>query len=1536
MASKVNTRFVVILGASVVGVLGALLGVAYVLLYNTPEELVKMGDRSMADGKYIDAAIYYSKACDKEKTNPENYKKWRESVSRQVPETPTQFDAAMKSWRGATRQLAVIQPQNLDAQKEYLETLDATILQGPFDRTSMLYVREESQLFLTHYAGQDPGPWEVLKRYRGLAQFRILAETPDAPAEDWQTARSDLEAAVRVDPSDFECATSLEALLREQGRKARIAGKTLEADELDALSKKVFDDFQARNPGNPMAILGGIQREFNDALTQFRNRHKAAADAGQPLPDLTAEGTQIAERLSPRLDEALAAAKQSGAASVTPLLIRALREMERTVDPRARYRRTSDLITFALESRPQDLDLLSAKAEVAGERDEFELGVQYLQTIIDMPNRPVSIDGQRLFGFRTNARILQAQWAVRAYLATPDEKKDEKVAARQRARDMYDYLQKNEDRNSPRVMLVQAWNSFIDNDPQTADRLLSSVNSKQRILDPDVLVLWAHIATQLNQPGAARERLLMVLQVQPNHIPAALALGQLSNSLQDFETAENLFTNILRVLPDNEMAQEGVRIARAGRGSGTPAESVQQVLMDVQREQREGVGKEGTDATVNTILTEAVTKYGYAPQLIHALVTARLNLGDREGALTYVRTGIEKNPDSVLLKSLETMLTTEDQTDANIKIIEARTDIPELNRVLAKFQWYRTAGRKAEARAMLDRAIELNPDDDQVIEVCFIDALERADWAKASEMADKAGKLNIDRAEGRTFKARQMASQRDQKGAAEIMQQVIDSGTRTPEVYRLLGRLQMALGRLSDATNSFKDALRLRPNDSGAIKDLVTALVTQNLKDQALQAAREGEKFAGNDPEFLDLWLKIEAEFGNLPLAIQRRERMALANPNDRDNLYELGRLQIRTGDLPKARTTIDRVRTLRDDFEGMALEASWHWAKNDRAAAKKTFEDFNAKMADNPARLRAHIEFAQFLYGRKDFEGAISNLEAARTYQDPKVMEADKAIADVFFAQAVLDRAAVPLAAIVASGADSPDQTYRKKLVESLIRLKKLDEAEEAIRPLISVPEPELVCLLLEADLREAQLRDSDQRQILDRVVSKYPTEAAVFVKRGQYLARTESTWREAIQDFSKAIQLSPNMWQAFRLRAALYGRMKDADRALTDLREALRLNPQDDEMLVSLVTDLIRRQRDQEAEDAAKLAIDGRPREALTYQRVGNMFQSVDRPAIAARFLKSAFELDPNDLVVQRYLDSLLAQSPPDITTADAVLRQIGEERVKKNPGFLMALSRVRLGQQNRINEAVRAATDALRLLDPANVGGMLQWHNDMDKVIPEGAKHLKFVEDAIAAGIVPTLNEWLAFFRAEIMSRNPPSLDAAAASLGELLNSTKNPPLRLLCFRLRGTAYYAAGKSSEAEAVWRTGVAEFPDDAEMNNNLAYLMAQAGKFDEALPMAQKAAELRPTSPDVLDTLGYIYMRTGKLKDAEQTLRRSLQYMTQGRQAVVSAAHLAETLYRLERFKEAKDMVDEADNLAKAMTQLDQAVVKELQDVRTLIEQPR
>lgn len=1529
--SKMNKKFVLVLGAGVVGVLGLLLGAAYLVLYNTAEELAAMGDKAMASGRYSEAAIYYSKACDREKTNAEYFRKWRESIANQIPDTQVKYQEALQGYRGATRQLAIIQRDSVEAQKEYLDGLAQSILSGPFDRQGLTYLRDEANVFIAYHAGKGPGAWDTLRRYRALANVRMMAQTPDSKSEDWLAAREDLLAAIAADPSDFQAVSTLDGVLLELSDRARAAGRTEEAEQRQREADAVIEAYRAANPDDPVMQLAMLRREFGDQVRAFQARVRAATDAGQTPPDPVEAAREFTRGAVARLDRATEAARAKGPAAVTPELVDMLRALEAAIDPANRLARTRRLIEDALATRTDSLTLLSAKAEIAAQLGEFDEAIRVLQQIIDQPNRRVSLEGARIFGFRDSARFLQALWSIRAHLALETQDPQVVSASLKRAKAFQEAFARSEAQDSIRRMMVDAWMAYVDRDPVTTNRLLTSINRRQPISDSETLVLWAQTALQTNEPGAARERLMRVLDVQPNNINAGLVFGQLCLQLQDYAQAETTFGNILRLQPDNAAAQRGLEIARAGRGAGEIGDPVQQAIMTAIRMQREGAGKPETDGQINLYLTERVEALNYAPQLVRALTTTRLGLGDREGALRIVERALEKYPGDVLLTDIRTTLTSADPTEAQLRIIDSRAEVPELNRRLARYTVLQRAGRSAEARGELDALVRLAPDDENVIEMQFLDALSRRDWDTAGRLADQAGRLNLDKAEGRTFRARLLAVRGDTKAASDLMQQIIEGGGATPEVYRLHGRMLSQMGRHAEALTSFQEALRLRPNDPGAIRDVVTSLVTQGRRDQALVAAREGARFAENDPEFLDLWLRIEAEFGNLPMVITRRERMAAANPKDRANMIELGRLLIRTGELAKARTTIDRLRADGDDLEGAALDASWHWARNDRQGAFRVFDAYVDARADQAQKLQALMDFAQFLYGRRDIEGSLSVLERARSVQNPTVMEADKAIAETHFTHGSLEQAVEVMRRILSANADSEDSAYRKRLVEALMRLGRTDEAERELAPLLASRQPDLVSQLLEADLRVAQGKRPEARVLLDRIITRFPTEAPVFIKRGQLLMREQETYRDALADFGRAIQLNPNSWQAHRLRAALHGRMGNTADALTDLRTALRLNPTDDEMLVSLVTDLLRLGRDQEAEQAAADALAGRPREALVYARVAGLFAQVGRPVIAAKFYEQAFELDANDGVTQSYLDSLLNAEPPNLTKAEEVLRRLGD-RVGKNPGFMMALGKVRAAQ-GQVPQAQRAALDAIRMLDPANGRVMLIWHEDMGRLIPSPPRYIEFLDASIRAGVVPHLNEWLAFFRAEVQSREPSIRETALQTLADLSANSRNPALRQFVHRLRGSLLFQMQRPDEAVEVWTVGVREFPLDGEMNNNLAYLLAKRERFSEALPLAEAAVRAIPESADVVDTLGYVQMRLGRLEDAEQTFRTALVYVRTAQQGLLVGAHLVECLHLRGKTEDARKVIVDLEKvLAADGARIPPDAVAEYQRVKALI----
>jgi Tfp pilus assembly protein PilF len=85
---------------------------------------------------------------------------------------------------------------------------------------------------------------------------------------------------------------------------------------------------------------------------------------------------------------------------------------------------------------------------------------------------------------------------------------------------------------------------------------------------------------------------------------------------------------------------------------------------------------------------------------------------------------------------------------------------------------------------------------------------------------------------------------------------------------------------------------------------------------------------------------------------------------------------------------------------------------------------------------------------------------------------------------------------------------------------------------------------------------------------------------------------------------------------------------------------------------------------------------------------------------------------------------------------------------------------------------------------------------------------------------------------------------------------------------------------------------------NNLAWIYAQQEKnLNQAFVMVKKAMELQPKNGLVLDTLGYILYRQGKLDDAEGRLKEALHVLPRH----------ASILYHLGLIAHAQGRTDEA-----------------------------
>ncbi len=114
-------------------------------------------------------------------------------------------------------------------------------------------------------------------------------------------------------------------------------------------------------------------------------------------------------------------------------------------------------------------------------------------------------------------------------------------------------------------------------------------------------------------------------------------------------------------------------------------------------------------------------------------------------------------------------------------------------------------------------------------------------------------------------------------------------------------------------------------------------------------------------------------------------------------------------------------------------------------------------------------------------------------------------------------------------------------------------------------------------------------------------------------------------------------------------------------------------------------------------------------------------------------------------------------------------------------------------------------------------------------------------------------------------------------------------------------AQGKIELAEARLREIVRDFPREAGPRNDLAWILAQQGReLDYALELAGEAARHQPT-PEMLDTLGFVQLKSGDPSSAVTSFEESLRLSAD---APSTRYHLATALQRLGQDERAREML--------------------------------
>lgn len=640
--------------------------------------------------------------------------------------------------------------------------------------------------------------------------------------------------------------------------------------------------------------------------------------------------------------------------------------------------------------------------------------------------------------------------------------------------------------------------------------------------------------------------------------------------------------------------------------------------------------------------------------------------------------------------------------------------------------------------------------------------------------------------------------------------------------------------------------------------------------------------------------------------------RATQLDPHHAGARAKIAELMARSGDPSLAKEGEKRMRELLESVPGN-IDALNALALSELALGESQSAEEHLKEALQrfPKNQAATTELALTYLQRQDFQKAEQVLKNARSAM-PESLDAALSLAQFYV---LTQRWPDAEGAFQSALRISPnDGAALSGLAATELRLGRKSQAEQAYRKLAALPDKRYQHLhaayLFAEGQRDAAIKEfealakkspgdrdsrsrlvaaylatgrtADAESVLAAALKAHPNDTDALLQRSWILLRSGKA-QEAQDDLNKVIHFQRDSAAAHYLLAQVYQVQGLRSQQNAELTDALRYNPA---LLPARVT------------LAQTLTLSGSPQAALD---VVNSAPKEQSQALILSLERNAASYAAGDKEAfhQGVALALKAARVPDTLLQDAVVKLIdrayaaarssASEALKQSPDNIRALRAIAFSYaaQNQAKEASRFLTDyAAQSKSPAVHLLVGEW---FWSVGDRGGARSAFNRAKILDPQSVPAN--LALARTDMADRN---LGQARKTLMLILSSD---PRNFAAEELLGAVEVQAGNFSAALECYQKALQLQPNNPQVLNNLAYILAdKAGQADEALPYAQQAVDANPANPDAVGTLGWVFYRKGLYREAQQQLQRATAEDRNSTQknAVIRKYHLAMVYLRL------------------------------------------
>jgi len=439
------------------------------------------------------------------------------------------------------------------------------------------------------------------------------------------------------------------------------------------------------------------------------------------------------------------------------------------------------------------------------------------------------------------------------------------------------------------------------------------------------------------------------------------------------------------------------------------------------------------------------------------------------------------------------------------------------------------------------------------------------------------------------------------------------------------------------------------------------------------------------------------------------------------------------------------------------------------------------------------------------------------------------------------------------------PDSTQAKQTQSSLLVMaNRLDDLAPQLAALLEQDKPNAGGNLLHLNRMLSKISDKKAVQsLIDKVAAPYDNLPEAHFAMAQAAANAGDNLR-ALTETEKSLQLRPNWETAAIARAQLQAR-QSAKTAIDSLADFVDHNPNANDARLTLARLLISEKRYDEARRHFDRLIKDNPDNPEVIYPVAMLALQQGDTSTGRTQLENLLKTDFHDKNTIHFFLGQLDQEQKQPEAALAHYRQVtaGEQYVPARSRAAQILM-----QQGKADEA----RDLLRNTRGNTPAERTQLVLAESQLLREAGRH----------------NEaYIALDRALAAQPNDTELLYEAALTAERI-----------------------GKTDILEIHLKHLLALKPDHAHALNAYGYSLAERNtRLPEAQELIAKALTLAPEDPFIMDSMGWVLYRQGKLPEALQTLEKA--YRIKADPEI--AAHLGEVLWMLERKDEARRILREA-----------------------------